>query len=277
MRGKRITMMMLTNNLRTAFKRAGHLSLVCGFLLTSGLFAQNYSSSSNNQYNGQYNNGVAYKNGQYNNQNGPYNNQRTPRYTGNSWADHFVLEGGGGGTAAAGGTQDYANPGFNVLLGAGLRFNNRLSLLAEWNFNRMGVPHSLASVVAGVPDGNEHIWTVDLNPKFNVIRMGRTDMYVIGGGGFSRALTNFTYPIYVPCFGYGYGYGYGCTGDVTVARTSSNQANVDIGIGGEWRVSPYERGSIFVEARYLKLFSPNNGLPPGYNAALVPVTVGYRW
>jgi len=179
-------------------------------------------------------------------------------------------------TPAAGSTQNYANVGWNILLGGGYKFNDRLSLLAEWNFNRLTVPHSLADVLAGVPDGNEHIWTVDLNPKFNVIRRGRMDGYIIGGGGFSRALTNFTVPVVFACFDYYFG-PYPCSGTITVAHTSTNQGNIDIGGGAEWRLSPYERGKLFLEARYLKLFSPNSGLPPGDGAALVPVTFGYRW
>ena len=272
------------NNVRTALKRAGQLSLICGFLISTGVFAQNYSSSNNPQYNAQYNNppNGQYNNGQYNNgyNNGPYNNRHTPRYTGTSWTDHWVLAGGGGGTTAADGTTDYSNPGFNILLGGGFKFNDRLSLLAEWSFNRMGVPYTLAAVTAGTPDGNEHIWTADLNPKFDFLHTGRVGVYVIGGGGFSRALTNFTYPVYVPYCGYGYGFGYGyggCTGSVTVAHTSTNQGNIDIGIGAEWRISPYERGSIFIEARYLRLFSPTNGLPPGGDAEYIPATIGFRW
>jgi hypothetical protein len=239
--------------------------LVLALAATACLNAQNTSSSSS--YNSNYNP----------NSNQSYNNQRTPRYTGHSWADHLILEGGGGVTPPAGQTQNYANTGWNALLGGGFRFNNRLSLLAEWNFNRLGVPHSLAAVIAGVPDGNEHIWTVDLNPKFNLIHVFRTNLYVIGGGGFSRARTSFTYPVLVYC-GYGYGYGFGgCVGDVTVARTSSNQGNWDIGGGSEWRVSPYERGSLFLEARYERMLTPNNGLPPGPDASYIPVTFGYRW
>ena len=67
-----------------------------------------------------------------------------------------------------------------------------------------------------------------------------------------------------PCY-YFYYYG-GCVGDVTVAQTSTNQGNLDIGLGGEWRVSPYDRGKIFLEARYVKLLSPNSSLPPGGGA-----------
>ncbi|MGH9616005.1 MAG: hypothetical protein ACRD28_04620 [Acidobacteriaceae bacterium] len=266
---------------RATVGRAVFALIACGLMLPVGLHAQTYSSSTvsynlqnnyppNPQYNSQYNNPPQYN--------------QTPRYTGEGWGSHLVLEAGAGVTTPEGDTSNYANTGWNALLGAGIRFNHRLSLLAEWNFNRLGVPHSLAYAQAQVPDGNEHIWTLDLNPKFDVIHGSRTTLYVIGGGGFSRALTNFTYPVTVPCyFGYGYGYGFGygyyggCTGDVTVSHTSSNQGNWDAGLGGEWRVSPYSSGKIFLEARYTQLMTPNASLPPGYHAGLIPITLGFRW
>ena len=265
-----------------ALQYAGYGLLACGLPLTVGMQAQNYSSSKTSynfldgaQYNPQYN----YPNGQYQNNRGrnQYNQPGPPRYTGEGWDRHFVFEAGGGVTTPAGDTQNYANTGWNALLGAGFQFNDRLSLLAEWNFNRLGVPHSLAFQQAKVPDGNEHIWTLDLNPKFNILHGDRFNGYVIGGGGFSRALTSFTFPVYVPCGYYYYYYGGGCVGDVTVAHTSTNQGNVDIGIGAEWRASPYERGKLFLEARYQKLFSPHSALPPGGDAGLIPITLGYRW
>jgi hypothetical protein len=274
----------LKMTLWTGCKRAGCLALVLLLPLAGRLYAQSSSSTSssyaysNNQYgNGQNGNGQNGNgqngNGEYGN--GPYYHPRKPRYTGHSWADHWVFEGGAGVTPPAGGTQNYANTGFNILLGFGYKFTHRISLLAEWNFNRLEVPNSLAANAAGTPGGNEHIWTADLNPKVDVLRRGRMNVYAIGGGGFSRALTNFTAGVFVPCFGFGFGFG--CVGNVTILTTSTNQGNVDIGGGAEWRISQYERGDLFLEARYLKLFSPNNGLPPGPNAGLVPVTFGYRW
>jgi hypothetical protein len=254
-----------TTILRTALKQAGILALTMGLPLSANLNAQ--SSSSN------YNQPPAY-NSQYNN--GPYNNHGAPRYTGQSWTDHIVLEGGAGVTVPGGETQNYANTGFNILAGAGYKFNNRLSLLGEWTFNRLTVPNSLAAVVAGTPDGNEHIWTIDVNPKFNFIHRGRSDGYVIGGGGFSRALTNFTVPVLFNYYDYYFG-PYPCSGTITVAHASTNQGNIDIGLGSEWRMSPYEKGKIFLEARWERLFGPDNGLPPGPDANLIPITVGYRW
>lgn len=244
-------------------KRIGITALALA--ATACLNAQSTSSSSS--YNSNYNP----------NYQQTYNNQKTPRYTGHSWADHLLLEGGGGVTPPAGNTQNFANTGWNALLGGGLKFNNRLSLLAEWNFNWLGMPHSLANVIAGVPDGNEHLWTVDLNPKFNLIHVWRSNLYVIGGGGFARALINYTAPVVFYCYDYYFG-PYPCSGSVTVARSSSNQGNWDIGGGTEWRLSPYQRGSLFLEARYERMLSPNRGpLPPGPNASYIPVTFGYRW
>jgi hypothetical protein len=255
-------MNILQSSLRTGLRWASISALAFGLPLATSLHAQN--SSYNNNYN--------------------YSTARKPKYTGKSWTDHVVVEGGGGGTVAEGSTQNLSNPGFNALLGAGLKFNNRLSLLGEWNFNDMGVPHTIANSVAKVPGGNEHVWTATLDPKFNFIRAGRFDGYAIGGGGFSRVLTSFTAPVIVPCgygygygYGFGYGYGGGCVGNVTVSHHSSNQATMNIGAGGEFRFSPYSRFKLFVEARYLKVMTPKNSLPPGYNASFVPMTIGIRW
>jgi opacity protein-like surface antigen len=254
-------MKILKPSLRRGLKWAGITALAFGLPLTAAMQAQD---SSNNNYN-------------YN-----YNNAKKPRYSGKSWTDSLVLEGGGGGTTGVQNTQNLVNPGFNVLLGAGYKFNDRLSLIGEWNFNDLGVPHSLANAVAQVPGGNEHLWTATLNPKFNVIRKGRFDGYAIGGGGFSRSLVSFTRPVLVPCgygYGYGYGFGYGgaCAGNVTVSHHSSNQAALDLGGGAEFRFSPYSRYKLFIEARYLKAMTPKSNLPPGYDASVVPATIGIRW
>lgn len=256
--------MAISSKFLTFLKRAAFLAIACGLPFTTISRAQTSSSS----YNPQYNTGPYYTQ--------TYNNHQPPHYTGHSWMDHWVIEGGAGVTPPAGSTQNWANVGWNVLLGTGYKFNDRLSVLAEWNFNDLGVPHSLAHVIAGVPDGSEHLWTADVNPKYNVLRHARTNVYVIGGGGFSRALVNYNAPVVFACFDYYFG-PYPCSGYITVAKTSSNQGNIDIGGGGEWHVSQYERGSLFLEARYLHMFTPDNGLPPGGGAVMVPVTFGFRW
>ncbi|MGA7708342.1 MAG: hypothetical protein WCD77_11190, partial [Acidobacteriaceae bacterium] len=93
----------------TTLKRAAGLALACGLPLAVGLQAQTFSSSTVS-YNLQNN---YPPNPQYGPQPGnpsPFNNH-TPRYTGDGWGKHLVLEGGGGVTPAADGTQDYANTG----------------------------------------------------------------------------------------------------------------------------------------------------------------------
>ena len=203
---------------------------------------------------------------------------------------HLTFEGGGGVTAPVSSTQNYANTGGNVLLGGGYRLNKRFSILAEWEFNRMGVPSDLAYTQSNgqTASGNEHIWTVGLDPKFNYIVRSRINGYVLGGGGFSRQLTSFTAGVLLPCgysgysgysgfSGYGGGFGGACVGSVNVSHESSNQGTLNVGTGMEWRFSPYGRSKLFLEARYVKIYTPNHGIPPGYYAQFVPVTIGYRW
>ncbi len=204
---------------------------------------------------------------------------------------HLTFEGGMGVTAPASSTQNYANTGWNILAGGGYRMNKRFSLLAEWEFNRMGVPSDLVynQSNGNAASGNEHIWTVGLDPKFNYAVRSRINGYVLGGGGFSRQLTSFTAPVLLPCgysgysgysgfSGYGGGYGGGpCVGSVNVQHESSNQGSLNVGTGMEFRFSPYGRSKLFLEARYVKIYTPNHGIPPGYYASFVPVTLGFRW
>ena len=201
---------------------------------------------------------------------------------------HLTFEGGGGVTAPVSSTQNYSNTGWNMLLGGGWRFNKRFDLLAEWQFNRMGVPNDLAYTQSNgnAAGGNEHIWTAGMDGKYNYIAHSVLNAYVLGGGGFSRQLTSFTAPVLLACgysgfsgySGFGYsGFGGPCVGSVNVSHESSNQGELNVGTGLEWRLSPYERYKIFLEARYLKTYTPNHALPPGYYAQFVPVTIGIRW
>jgi len=77
---------------------------------------------------------------------------------------------------------------------------------------------------------------------------------------------------------YYYGGGGGvCAGSVNVSQESSNQGMFDVGTGVEFRFSSYSRFKLFVEGRYERFYTPKSNLPPGYNAALVPVMIGVRW
>lgn len=212
---------------------------------------------------------------------------QTPKYKGlNSGVmGHITFEGGAGVVTPLSKSQNYLDTGWNALAGVGYRYNQRLSLLAEWQFNRFGVPSNIAQNQAQVPGGNEHLWTVGIDPEFIYVKGSRFDGYVLGGGGFSRSLTSFTAPVAVPCGGYGYGYGYGgyggyggvCGGSVTVAHYSSNQGSLNAGSGVEFRFSPYERYKLFLEGRYVKVYNQRKGVPPGYYASYLPITIGLRW
>ncbi len=200
---------------------------------------------------------------------------------------HLTFEGGGGITAPIGNSQKYIDLGWNFMLGAGYRANRRFSILAEWEFNGLNIPSDLALSLtqSQTPDGNDHLWMFQIDPKFDYARGSRLDAYVLGGGGFSRQLTTFTSSVTLACpvqtgppaSGSSGGGSGSCVDSLIVANESSNQGTMNIGTGGEWRTAPNGRGKIFLEARYVKVFSPTTTEPPGYHASIIPITFGVRW
>lgn len=196
------------------------------------------------------------------------------RYTGESRMSHLTIEGGGGLTPAVGGTANNVNLGWNVLLGGGYMFNKKMGMLIEYNFNRNGMPDAILRQ-AQEPGGNYHFWTIAADPIYNYYQGGKLGGYLVGGGGFSRKLVSFTQPFtYTTCDPY-----FGCypiTQNVVVYHFSSNQPMVDLGTGLTFRFSPYSRTKLFLDARFVKLYTTAAQIP-GHNAQLLPVTIGLRW
>ena len=112
------------------------------------------------------------------------------------------------------------------------------------------------------------------------------DVYVTGGGGFYRKVTNFTDPEEAEYCEYYY-----CgvtTENVVVGHFSSNQGGWNVGGGFTHRVGGvYNDGTmkLFAEVRYLDVDTPAvvstpNGLGTTTVAAgtkLIPITLGLRW
>ncbi|HEY3703548.1 MAG TPA: hypothetical protein VGL22_00705 [Terracidiphilus sp.] len=204
------------------------------------------------------------------------------------WKGKLAMEFGGGFNLPSSETSPYINTGYQVNAGGGLHLNQMLSLLAEYQFIDDGLPSSIASQ-AGVDGGNVHLWSLTLNPVVNLLPHHNTSVYVTGGGGFYRKVTNFQvlYPQQFCDYYYGY-----CGVDYvpsTVGHFSSNQAGWSVGGGVSHRFGgAYGDGkmALFAEARYLDVLSPAilnqsaNGLNPstiGEGTKLIPVTFGVRF
>jgi len=202
---------------------------------------------------------------------------RYPEYR-SRWSQ-MAFEAGGGFTAPTGNGDPYITYGGNVTVGAGWNFNKWAGMLAEYQFNRNKIPGATLSGL-GVPGGNVNTWSLTLQPIV-YLPMDRTKgVYVTGGGGFYRKVTNFTEPV-AACY-YNYYYGYICGyQNQTVYHFSSNQGGMNIGAGFYWKAfGENSNAKLFAEARYVWLDTPkaSTSQPLAYGAEeLIPVTFGVRF
>ncbi len=198
---------------------------------------------------------------------------------------HLTFEAGGGFNAPSENSSPYITWGGNLTVGAGYRFSPYLSMLAEYQFIDDKLPGAIVAE-AGSDGANAHIWSLTLAPVLDLFPHSSNSVYVTGGGGFYRKVTNFTnlnlgyYCDYFYCYP-------GVTSQV-VGHFSSNQGGWNIGAGFTHRLGGTYGDSklkLFAEARYLKVLTPAvytqpNGLGTTYvgaNTELIPVTFGVRW
>jgi hypothetical protein len=214
--------------------------------------------------------------GQYDNKSGR---------SGHGWKDSLALEFGGGFNTPTSNTSSYLNLGYNFTAGGGWHFSHGIALLAEYQFINDGLPSSLVAE-AGANSGNAHIWSFTLDPYIDLMPKHATSVYVTGGGGFYRKVTNFSNPQAVQYCTYFYcGVGYQ---NQVVGSFSSNQGGWNVGGGVSHRFAGmYNDGkmAVFAEARYLDVMTPAvttspNGLgvtSVGAGTKLVPFTFGLRF
>ncbi len=158
-------------------------------------------------------------------------------------------------------------------------------MLAEYQFIYDGLPSTIVAE-AGANGGNVHVWSLTLDPVIDLLPKKSTSVYVTGGGGFYRKVTNFTSPQAVQYCTYFYcGIGYQ---NSVIGHFSSNQGGWNVGGGVRHRFGGfYGEGKmeVFAEARYLDIMTPAvttspNGLGVTSVAAgtkLVPVSFGVRF
>lgn len=199
---------------------------------------------------------------------------------------HLTFEAGAGVSAPAGGTQkDYITWGGQFILGGGYRLNQRLSALVEYQFLDNKLPGAIIAET-GANGGYAHIWSLSVEPVVDVFPKSTNDLYVTGGAGFYRKVTNFTDPEETEFCSYYY-----CEPGVVnqvVGHFSSNQGGWNIGGGFTHRMGGiYGDGKtkLFAEVRYLDALTPAettepNGLGKTTVAAdtkLIPITLGVRF
>jgi hypothetical protein len=215
--------------------------------------------------------------GQYDNKSGK---------SGSGWRGRLAFEFGGGFNVPTSDTSSYIDTGYQFNVGGGLHLTHGISLLVEYLFVRDGLPSNIAQQ-AGVDGGNVHVWGLSVDPVIDLMPHHNTGVYVTGGGGFYRKVTNFTVQTPTQFCTYFYcGIGYV---PQNVGSFSSNSGGFNIGGGVSHRFAGmYGDGkmAIFAEARYLDVLSPAilnqsaNGLGNttiGADTKLVPISFGLRF
>jgi hypothetical protein len=197
----------------------------------------------------------------------------------------LAFEAGGGASGPVGSSGNYITWGGNFTGGAGVHFSRGFSILAEYQFIDDKLPGAIIAET-GANGGNAHIWSLTLAPVIDLFPKHDNSVYITGGGGFYRKVTNFTDPEEAEYCEYYY-----CgttTENEVVGHFSSNQGGFNIGGGFTHRVGGvYNDGTmkLFAEARYLDVMSPASTIAPnGLNTAtvgagtkLIPITLGLRW
>ncbi len=206
-------------------------------------------------------------------------------YQSHSIWSHLTYEVGGGFNAPSTGSSKYITWGGQFNLGAGYRFNPHFSTLIEYQFMDDKIPGAIIAQ-SGATGGNDHIWSFTLAPVYELFPQRTNDIYVTGGGGFYRKLTNFTVLQSTQFCSYFYcGYGYA---PQTVGHFSSNQGGWNIGGGFSHRMGGQYGDSkvkLFAEVRFLDVLSPAMTLAPsglgvtsvGQYTKVIPVNFGVRW
>lgn len=201
------------------------------------------------------------------------------------WKSQLAFEAGGGFNVPLSDTSSDLNTGFNFTVGGGLHFSHGVSLLAEYQYIYDGLPKAIVAE-AGANSGYADIWSLTLDPVIDLMPKKTTSVYVTGGGGFYRKVTNFESP--QPTQYCTYFYCGVINQNTVIGHFSSNQGGWNVGGGVTHRFGGmYGEGrtEVFAEGRYLDVMTPAvttsaNGLgvtSVGAGTKLVPITFGVRF
>ena len=188
---------------------------------------------------------------------GQYDNRSHGGGGGSGIMSHLTYEFGGGGFNAPTAIPPLTSPGAETSRWAAVIASTRTSsLMLEYQFIDDKLPGAIIAE-AGATGGNDHIWSLTLDPVYDFNPKSAINFYVTGGYGFYRKVTSFTDPEQQQYCTYFY-----CgvvTQNVMVGHFSSNQGGWNIGGGLSHRFAGWNgdgKMSIFAEARYLDVLSP---------------------
>src|SRR5689334_9458933 len=108
-------------------------------------------------------------------------------------SEHWNFDAGAGVTPAVSNTGNSLNTGWHYQLGAGYNFTPHFGTMIQFQQNNLGVSNSVLTSLS-VPGGNSRIYSVTLDPIWQLRPGNRLGAYVIGGVGWYRRTLDFTQP-----------------------------------------------------------------------------------
>jgi outer membrane protease len=185
--------------------------------------------------------------------------------------DNFVAEVGGGFNIPAGPTSRHASNGWNFVAAAGPRVSRNASVLVDFSFNKLNVDH-LDTFDEDVIDANMRMWSITINPSFEVVRRDRWSWLATGGYGVYNRRLDFedaTFPPTRVCDDWWDI----CTGNNFVTSTAAfgeqntYKGGFNVGTGFTFGT----RTKFFAEVRYHHMFTTN------VDTQIFPFNFGVRW
>jgi hypothetical protein len=169
----------------------------------------------------------------------------------------FYIVDGAGGSVVNGPARKMTGAGGVFLSGFGFYRGPRWSYPINFLISYNNVPNAVLQQ-ANQNKGVENFLVLGVDPTFAIYRGGRWGAYVSGGAGLSWKNVRFLVPEYDS--GYGFGY-YG-----TAASEWSFQPALDGNGGVTYNFRRDGRMQMFIEMRYLQMFTPQRQ-SPGFTSA----------
>jgi hypothetical protein len=185
---------------------------------------------------------------------------------------HVTFNVGGGFTPVTGQLGNSIDNGWNIYFGGGYAFTPQFETNFEVGYNGFGLTSGLINA-AGTPNGDAHLWSFTVDPKFRLGRERRIDPYVVVGVGYYRRTVNFTQPVVVPVTGFDPFFGFVTgltTANQTLASFTDDGPGGNAGAGFDMKLGSHGV-SAFLEARYH--YAATGSVP----TRIVPITLGIRW
>jgi hypothetical protein len=162
-----------------------------------------------------------------------------------------------GGSTAVNPVARQLDAGWNINGGAGVT-QGYFGVMGDALFTSFGVNHDTL-VRAGARSGTQRFWAFTVDPIVHVNPRGPADFYVIAGAGLYGTWLGLRAPA-------------GPASRFDLLQTETHyRFGVNGGAGFSFRVDPFSRVKLFVEARYHHMFLFDQG------ASFIPVSFGVRF